>query len=173
MCIALSKLPVSKLPVSKLPVSKLPVYSFLKQCEAAHLLYQFRFLSTCHVSQYLSCFSVPVMFLSTCHVSQYLSCSTRFLEPPIFLFRQVIKSLWLVLFLRCEPVRFTKQLGLSNPVWISPFHKSLELMTFLKWIIRFYIESSGLTNTRWCRYSCMRSWWWVEVPPETCRAVSK
>jgi len=22
------------------------------------------------------------------------------------------------------------------------------------------------------RYSCLRSWWWVEVPPETCRAVS-
>jgi len=22
-------------------------------------------------------------------------------------------------------------------------------------------------------YSCMRSWWWVEVPPETCRAVSR
>jgi hypothetical protein len=33
--------------------------------------------------------------------------------------------------------------------------------------------SNGVTNT-WCRrYSCMRSWWWVEVPPETCRAVSR
>jgi len=30
-----------------------------------------------------------------------------------------------------------------------------------------------VTNTRCCRYSCMRSWWWVEVPPETCRAVSR
>jgi len=29
-----------------------------------------------------------------------------------------------------------------------------------------------VTNTRCCRCSCMRSWWWVEVPPETCRAVS-
>jgi hypothetical protein len=30
-------------------------------------------------------------------------------------------------------------------------------------------ESSNgvVTNTRCCRYSCMRSWWWVEVPPET------
>jgi hypothetical protein len=28
-------------------------------------------------------------------------------------------------------------------------------------------------NTRCCRYSCMRSWWWVEVPSETCRAVSR
>jgi hypothetical protein len=28
-------------------------------------------------------------------------------------------------------------------------------------------------RTRCCGYSCMRSWWWVEVPPETCRAVSR
>ena len=35
------------------------------------------------------------------------------------------------------------------------------------------VSSIGLTNTRCCRYSCMRSWWWVEVPPETCRAVSR
>jgi hypothetical protein len=33
--------------------------------------------------------------------------------------------------------------------------------------------SNGLTNTRCSRYSCMCSWWWVKVPPETCRAVSK
>ena len=32
---------------------------------------------------------------------------------------------------------------------------------------------NGVTNTRCCRYSCMRSWWWVEVPPETCRTVSR
>jgi hypothetical protein len=32
-------------------------------------------------------------------------------------------------------------------------------------------SSNGVTNTRCCRYRCMRSWWWVEVPPETCRAV--
>jgi len=28
-------------------------------------------------------------------------------------------------------------------------------------------------NTRCCRYTCLRSWWWVMVPPETCRAVSR
>ena len=33
-------------------------------------------------------------------------------------------------------------------------------------------SSNGVTNTRCCRYSCMRSWWWVEIPLETCRAVS-
>jgi len=34
-------------------------------------------------------------------------------------------------------------------------------------------SSNGETNNRCCRYSCMRSWWWVEVPPETYRAVSR
>ena len=34
-------------------------------------------------------------------------------------------------------------------------------------------SSNGVTNTRHCRYSCMSSWWWVEVPPETCRLVSR
>jgi hypothetical protein len=34
-------------------------------------------------------------------------------------------------------------------------------------------SSNSMTNTRCCRYSCLRSWWWVMVPPETCRAVSR
>ena len=34
-------------------------------------------------------------------------------------------------------------------------------------------SSNGVTNNRCCRYSCIRSWWWVEIPPETCRAVSR
>jgi len=34
-------------------------------------------------------------------------------------------------------------------------------------------SSNGVTNTRCCRYSCLRSWWWVEVSPETCRAISR
>jgi hypothetical protein len=36
----------------------------------------------------------------------------------------------------------------------------------------FHDSDNGLTNTRCCRYSCLRSWWWVLVAPETCRAVS-
>jgi hypothetical protein len=34
-------------------------------------------------------------------------------------------------------------------------------------------SSNSVTNTRCCRYSCLRSWWWVMVPPEACRAVSR
>jgi len=34
-------------------------------------------------------------------------------------------------------------------------------------------SSNGVTNTSCYRYSCMHSWWWVEVSPETCRAVSR
>jgi hypothetical protein len=30
----------------------------------------------------------------------------------------------------------------------------------------------GLTSARCCDYSYMCSWWWVELPPETCRASS-
>ena len=30
-------------------------------------------------------------------------------------------------------------------------------------------SSNGLINNRCCRCSCMCSWWWVEVPPETSR----
>ena len=33
-------------------------------------------------------------------------------------------------------------------------------------------SSKSVTNTRCCRHSCLRFWWWVEVPPETCRVVS-
>jgi hypothetical protein len=29
-----------------------------------------------------------------------------------------------------------------------------------------------LTSARCCDYSYMCSWWWVELPPETCRATS-
>jgi len=34
-------------------------------------------------------------------------------------------------------------------------------------------SSNSVTNTRCCRYSCMCLWWWVGVPPETCRSVSR
>jgi hypothetical protein len=34
-------------------------------------------------------------------------------------------------------------------------------------------SNNGVTDTRCCRYSCLRSWWWVVVPPEICRAVSR
>jgi len=33
------------------------------------------------------------------------------------------------------------------------------------------IYSNGLNYARYCRYSNMSSWWWVGMPPETCRAV--
>jgi len=34
-------------------------------------------------------------------------------------------------------------------------------------------SSNGVTNTRCCKYSCLRSWWWVVVPAETRGAVSR
>ena len=34
-------------------------------------------------------------------------------------------------------------------------------------------SSNSVTNTRCCRYSRLHSWWWVMVPSETCRTVSR
>ena len=34
-------------------------------------------------------------------------------------------------------------------------------------------SSNGVANIRCCRYSCLRTWWWVVVPPDTCTAVSR
>jgi hypothetical protein len=34
-------------------------------------------------------------------------------------------------------------------------------------------SSNSQTNTKCCRYSCLHSWWWVEVLSEICRAVSR
>jgi hypothetical protein len=34
-------------------------------------------------------------------------------------------------------------------------------------------SSNGVTITECCRYSCLRSLWWVVVARETCRAVSR
>jgi len=35
----------------------------------------------------------------------------------------------------------------------------------------WYGSRGGLTSARCCNYSYMCSWCWVELPPETCRAV--
>ena len=34
-------------------------------------------------------------------------------------------------------------------------------------------SSNSLTSSRCCNYSYMCSWWWVEIPPETCTALYK
>jgi len=51
-----------------------------------------------------------------------------------------------------------KQLYLQHLVFVTPSLLSAAI---------------GVTNTRCCRYSCLRSWWWVVVPPETYKAVSR
>jgi hypothetical protein len=70
-----------------------------------------------------------------------------------------------------------KQLHLQLLVFVTPLLLSAAIVGELEpvwvccgWRTR---SSNGVTNTGFCRYSCMRPWWWVEVPPETCRAVSR
>jgi hypothetical protein len=57
-----------------------------------------------------------------------------------------------------------KQLYLQHLVFVTPLLLPAAIAAD---------SSNGVTNTRCCRYSCMCSWWWVEVTPEICRAVSR
>jgi hypothetical protein len=56
-----------------------------------------------------------------------------------------------------------KQLYLQHPVFVTPLLLPAAIAAG---------SSNGVTNTRCYRYSSLRSWWWVAVPPETCRTVS-
>jgi len=57
-----------------------------------------------------------------------------------------------------------KQLCLQYSIFVTPvlLHASIAA-----------VSNNGVTNTWLCRYSCLRSSWWVELPPETCGAVSR
>jgi hypothetical protein len=57
-----------------------------------------------------------------------------------------------------------KQLYLQHLVFVTPLLLPAAIAAG---------SSNGVTNTRCCRYCCLRSWLWVAVPPEICRAVSR
>ena len=57
-----------------------------------------------------------------------------------------------------------KQLYLQHLVFVTPLLLPAVIATD---------SSNGVTNGRCCRYSCLPSWWWGIVPPETCQAVSR
>jgi hypothetical protein len=64
------------------------------------------------------------------------------------------------------------QLYLQHLVFVTPLLLSAAIMKELElvWVCCGWRTPQ---HTQTSRYSCMRSWWWVEVPPETCRAVSR
>ena len=82
-----------------------------------------------------------------------------------------------------DPVPNVQETALAQwPLWIRSTDRpacsqSLYWLRYAAHSISNYTiaadSSNGVTNSRCCRYSCMRSWRWVEVPPETCRAVSR
>ena len=77
-----------------------------------------------------------------------------------------------------------KQLYLQHLVFVTTLLLSAAIVEELElvWVCCGWRSNSStiaadsnnvVTNTRCCRYSCLRSWWWVMVPPETCRAVCR
>ena len=55
---------------------------------------------------------------------------------------------------------------------VTSTHHQERIQLYLQHLV-FTIPLLLPAATRCCRYSCMRSWWWVEVTTETCRAVSR
>jgi hypothetical protein len=73
--------------------------------------------------------------------------------------------------LSCAPVKKEMQFFLNRCTGQSPADMHTQTGSNSSTIAAD--SSNGVTNTRCCRYSCMRSWWWFGVPSETCRAVSR
>ena len=63
-----------------------------------------------------------------------------------------------------------KQLYLQNLVFVTPLLLPAAIVEELELV---WVCCGWHTHTRFCRYSCLHSWWWVVVPPEMCRAVSR
>jgi hypothetical protein len=110
---------------------------------------------------------IPICIQTRCNVTQFiyiwkLIYMFRVVPPPIIRSAyNCIYSIWYLSLRYCY-------LPLSWKSW-NRFERAVGGVRHCSTIAAD--SSNGVTNTRCCRYSCMRSWWWVEVPPETCRAV--
>jgi hypothetical protein len=63
------------------------------------------------------------------------------------------------------------QLCLQHLVFVTPLLLSAAIVEELELVAAD--SSNGVTNIRCCRHSFMRSCWWVDLWPKTCRTVSK
>jgi hypothetical protein len=106
-------------------------------------------------SQYVNAHSyLPLMYEYICTIFQYIS--NKMLCYTVYLYLETA--------LRVSGGTSThhqrrRQLYLQHLVFVKPLLAAG--------------SSNGLTNTRCCRYICLHPWWWVKVPPEACRAVSR
>jgi hypothetical protein len=126
-------------------------------CNLLVLLGDLTFMGSCIVSifQY-TCTVYP----TRCNVTQFI-----YIWKLLYMFRVVlphiirsayncIYSIWYLSRRYCYlPLSWRVGTGLSV-LWVA-------------------YATHSVTNTSCCRYSCMRFWWCVEVPPETCKAVSR
>jgi len=59
-----------------------------------------------------------------------------------------------------------KKLYLQHLVFVTPLRHPQHTQTSCNFSTIAADSSNGVTDTRCCRYSCLRSWWWVELLPE-------
>jgi hypothetical protein len=75
--------------------------------------------------------------------------------------------------MQCYTVYFIWKLLYMFRVVLPPIIRSADNYIYGIWYLSHRYCYLSMTNTRCCRYSYLRFWWWVEVPPEICRAVPR
>jgi len=98
-----------------------------------------------------------------CPSSGVFHCTLLYFCKLLYMFRVVIAPI----------IRSTYKCKYS--IWHWSNRLCFLPLSWSSWNCSTRAESSrdGLTSARCCNYSYMCSWWWVESPPETCRAVYK
>jgi hypothetical protein len=66
--------------------------------------------------------------------------------------------------------KFRDRSGVPTPLRLRKVSRHGSITLLFSWLHTHCIFRC-LTSVRYCNYSYMCSWWWVELPPKTCRAV--
>ena len=113
---------------------------------------------------FTSAFFLTVSGLCTVSMFQYISNKMQFYTVSLYL-----ETALHVLGGTSTHHQEHTQLYLQHLVLVKLFLLPAAIMEEMELSISSMIaagSNNGLTSTRCCRYSCVCSWWWVEVPPK-------
>jgi hypothetical protein len=122
-------------------------------CHLLVLLGDLTFMSTCIVSIFQN------IYPTRCNVTQFI-----YIRKLLYMFRVVLPPIIRSAYNCIYSIWYLSHRGVRHPQHSNRF-QLFQLIAA--------DSNNGVTNTRCCSYSCLCSWWWMEVQPETCRAVSR
>ena len=115
-----------------------------------------------HGTNFVNSNSIFIILLTNAYIQQYYITNA----PTCLAFRgPYIVSIFLLIYFQQDATLhslfISGKLLYMLRVVSSPIIRSTHNSICSIW----YLSNS------YCKYSCVCSWWWVEIPPETCRAV--